>query len=88
MSDKPRRPIASYAPGEWNALLAGFPPPTDDEVSLTWDGRKLDTAEKVRAFIAEVEAMKAEEATLSDDERAERRAKREAVRLAHGYDGR
>jgi hypothetical protein len=29
-------------------------PPTTDDVSVTWDGRRLDTKEKLLAFLAEV----------------------------------
>lgn len=31
-------------------------PPTDDDVSITKDGRRLDTAEKVIEFFAELDA--------------------------------
>jgi len=30
-------------------------PPTDDDQSRTWDGRVLDTKEKVLEFLAELE---------------------------------
>jgi hypothetical protein len=33
-------------------------PRTDDEVSITWDGRRLDSREKVLAFLAEIEAAR------------------------------
>lgn len=31
-------------------------PPTSDDVTILRDGRRLDTAEKVRAFVAEFDA--------------------------------
>ena len=40
---------------EWGEMTAGLPGPSDDDVSITTDGRRLDTAEKVIAFFAEVE---------------------------------
>jgi hypothetical protein len=36
--------------------LAGDLPPTDDDVPITRDGRRLDTPEKVIAFLAEINA--------------------------------
>lgn len=35
------------------------PPPSADDVSITWDGRRLDTKEKVLAFLAELDAARA-----------------------------
>jgi hypothetical protein len=34
------------------------PPPTPDDVSITLDGRRLDTPEKVRQFLLEVAAIR------------------------------
>jgi hypothetical protein len=39
--------------------LVGTEPPTDDEVPITADGRRLDTPEKVIAFIDEINAKRA-----------------------------
>lgn len=39
--------------------LAGSQPPTEDDVSITRDGRRLDTPDKVRAFIEEINAGQA-----------------------------
>ena len=39
--------------------IAGNEPPTDDEVSITADGRRLDTPEKVIAFLEEINAERA-----------------------------
>lgn len=42
--------------------IAGSDPPTDDDVSITIDGRRLDTPEKVIAFIEEINAERAAQA--------------------------
>ena len=34
------------------------PPPTPDDVSITWDGRRLDSREKVLSFLAELDAAR------------------------------
>jgi hypothetical protein len=39
--------------------LAGDRPPTDDDVSITRDGRRLDTPAKVVAFLDEINANRA-----------------------------
>jgi hypothetical protein len=38
--------------------LAGHEPPTDDDVSITIDGRRLDTPEKLIAFLHEINAQR------------------------------
>ena len=38
--------------------LAGDRPPTDDDVSITRDGRRLDTPDKVIAFLDEINAKR------------------------------
>ena len=48
-----------YGREEFNALFAGLQPPTDDDVSITADGRRLDTPEKVLAFLEEINAERA-----------------------------
>lgn len=50
------RLIRAFEPGEFNELFRDALPPTDDDVSITSDGRRLDTAEKVIEFFAELEA--------------------------------
>lgn len=50
---------ASYRFGELTELLADAEPPTADDVSVTGDGRRLDTAEAVIAFFDEVRASRA-----------------------------
>ncbi|MCU1497707.1 MAG: hypothetical protein JWM47_1660 [Acidimicrobiales bacterium] len=47
---------ASYTKAEFNELFAGAAPPTDDDVSITMDGRRLDSPEAVIAFFRELEA--------------------------------
>ena len=41
--------------------IAGTRPPTDDDVSITADGRRLDTPEKLIAFVDEINAQRAAE---------------------------
>jgi hypothetical protein len=41
-------------------------PPTPDDVSILWDGRRLDSREAVMEWLAEVEARRAEEAAGTD----------------------
>lgn len=41
--------------------LVGVAPPADDDVSITIDGRRLDTPEKVIAFIDEVNERRSAE---------------------------
>ncbi|MGH2717639.1 MAG: hypothetical protein ACRDJU_03525 [Actinomycetota bacterium] len=53
--DRDAGPVLS---GEEWAAAAGSNnrPRTTDDVSITWDGRRLDTKEKVLTFLAEIEA--------------------------------
>lgn len=50
---RPRRVLTAEA---WREMSRGLPPPTNDDVSITKDGRRLDTAEKVIEFFAELDA--------------------------------
>ncbi len=43
-----------FGPGEATAFVAGGGPATDDDVSITNDGRRLDSAEAVVAFFEEL----------------------------------
>ena len=47
-------------------LVRHGPPPTADDVSITMDGRRLDTKDKVLAFLAEIEAERAAGVTVED----------------------
>lgn len=42
--------------------LRQAPPPSEDDVTLLWDGRRLDTREAAMEWLAEVAAKRAEEA--------------------------
>ena len=42
-------------------------PPTPDDVTILWDGRRLDSREAVMEWLAEVEAKRAEEAAAGAD---------------------
>jgi len=51
---------------EWADSLRGAPGSTHDDVTVTMDGRRLDTRERVVEFLAEIEAERA--AGISFDE--------------------
>jgi hypothetical protein len=52
---------------EWVAAAGRIErPPTSDDVSITMDGRRLDSKEKVLAFLAEIEADRAAGRTIAD----------------------
>lgn len=53
---------------EFNEMLRDAAPPTLDDVSITTDGRRLDTKEAVIAFLAELDAWRASTATPDADE--------------------
>lgn len=40
-------------------------PPTPDDVSILWDGRRLDSRQAVLEWVAEVEVKRAEEAAAA-----------------------
>ena len=40
-------------------------PPTSDDVTILWDGRRLDSRESVMEWLAEVDAKRAEEAATA-----------------------
>lgn len=44
---------------EWFERMRKAPPPTDDDVSILWDGTRLDSREKVMAWLEQVEAKRA-----------------------------
>jgi hypothetical protein len=41
--------------------VSDAPPPTDDDVTILWDGRRIDSREKALEWLAEIEAARAEE---------------------------
>ncbi|MGI8754404.1 MAG: hypothetical protein ACR2MB_00800 [Acidimicrobiales bacterium] len=51
---------ASYKQAELDELFADAAPPSDDDVSVTNDGRRLDSAQAVIAFFEEMKAERAE----------------------------
>ncbi|MFI5047289.1 MAG: hypothetical protein ACHQIG_09525 [Acidimicrobiia bacterium] len=55
-----RSPLRVLSREEFNDLVRDAPPPTDDDVPVTSDGRRLDTRDKVLAFCAELAAERAE----------------------------
>ena len=52
---------------EWFEGMRYADPPTDDDVTILWDGRRLDSREAVMEWLAEVEAKRAEEAAAAAD---------------------
>ncbi len=54
MSGRPPLRVLTWA--EWGEMTCDLLGPTDDDVSITKDGRRLDTAEKVIEFFAELKA--------------------------------
>lgn len=51
----------TYEPGELNELVnrGGSRPPTPDDVCVTADGRRLDTPEKIIAWVHEYNSNRA-----------------------------
>ncbi len=41
-------------------------PPTPDDVTILWDGRRIDSREAAMEWLAEVDAKRAEEAASAD----------------------
>jgi hypothetical protein len=52
---------------QWLERMKQAAPPTADDVSILWDGRRLDSREAVMAWLAEVAAQRADEAALGAD---------------------
>ena len=53
-------PLRVMTGDEFNDLLRDAPPPTADDVSITVDGERLDTKEKVLAFCERLAADRAQ----------------------------
>ena len=47
---------------EWAERMHSAEPPTDDDVTVLLDGRRLDSKESVEAWLREVEALRVLEA--------------------------
>lgn len=41
-------------------------PPTEDDVTILWDGRRIDSREAVMQWLAEIDAKRAEEAAAAN----------------------
>ncbi len=52
---------------EWFEGMRHAAPPTEDDVTILWDGRRLDSKEAVMEWHAEVDAKRAEEAAAAGD---------------------
>lgn len=52
---------------EWFERMRHADPPTEDDVTILWDGTRLDSKEKVLKWLKELEAIRAEEAVASGD---------------------
>ena len=52
---------------EWFEGMRHARPSTGDDVTVLWDGRRLDSREAVMEWLAEVEAKRAEEAAAAAD---------------------
>jgi hypothetical protein len=50
---------------EWLEGMRNAQPPTPDDVTILWDGRRLDSREAVMEWLAEVEVKRAEEAAAA-----------------------
>jgi hypothetical protein len=62
------RKVIRMSMAEFEARLRAAGPPTDDDVSITTDGRRLDSKEAVLAWWAEVEAERAAAGTAPADD--------------------
>jgi len=58
------QPILSF--DELIEAVCHAPPATPDDVTITMDGRRLDTKDKVLAFLAEIETERAAGVTFED----------------------
>ena len=51
---------------EWAARMRSAEPPTEDDVTVLLDGRRLDSKESVEAWLRELTALRALEAATND----------------------
>jgi hypothetical protein len=54
---------------EWAERMHSAEPPTEDDVTILLDGRRLDSKESVEAWLKEVEALRVLEAATHDASR-------------------
>jgi hypothetical protein len=59
VDDSRLKGVRRYGRDEFNALFAGTRPATDDDVSITTDGRALDSVDAVLEFVRDVELERA-----------------------------
>jgi hypothetical protein len=52
---------------DWFEGMRHAGPPTPDDVTILWDGRRLDSREAVMEWLAEVDVKRAEEAAAGAD---------------------
>ena len=52
---------------EWFEGMRHAAPPTPDDVTILWDGRRLDSREVVMEWLAEIEVKCVQEAAVSTD---------------------
>ena len=52
---------------EWFEGMGQAAPPTPDDVTILWDGRRLDSREAVMEWLAEIEVKRTQEAVVSTD---------------------
>ena len=64
----PAKPVLTAE--EWFERLRHAPPPTEDDVTILWDGTRLDSREKVLKWLEDLEAKRAEEAATGADAQA------------------
>ena len=54
MTHMGRKPEIRISADEWDRIVQSAAPPTPDDCSITADGRRLDTPEKLIAFLDEI----------------------------------
>jgi hypothetical protein len=59
VDDSRLKGVRRYGRDEFNALFADARPATDNDVSITTDGRTLDSVDAVLEFVREVELERA-----------------------------
>lgn len=65
MTDRPVERVLTRK--EFNEMLRDAPPPTADDVSITNDGRRLDSKEAVLEFFAQLDAELAAETAAAGE---------------------
>jgi hypothetical protein len=55
----PGESFFGYTRTEWQDIMQQLRPPTSDDCTITGDGRRLDTKEKLLAYLDEVKEQRA-----------------------------